>query len=153
MIKARASGSSAKESSMKTLARDHAGLDVLPYADCLRLLAKAPLGRISFMSDGDVVIMPVNHGLDGTSVVFRTAGGSKLRVASDAGVVAFEIDGYDWETISGFSVLVTGRAEQVLDDAEIARLEQLDVRPGLVGAERPFWMRIRADGITGRTFG
>ena len=86
-------------------------------------------------------------------MVFRTATGSKLRVASDAGVVAFEIDGYDWETISGFSVLVTGRAEQVLDDAEIARLEQLDVRPGLVGAERPFWMRIRADGITGRTFG
>ena len=25
---------------------------------------------------------------------------------------------------------------------------ELDVRPGLVGADRPFWMRIHADGIT-----
>jgi uncharacterized protein len=138
---------------MDAVVRDHAGLDVLPYAECLRLLAEAPLGRISFMTDGDVVIIPVNHGLDGASVVFRTATGSKLRVASDAGVVAFEIDGYDPNTGSGFSVLVTGRAELVLDDAEIAHLNRLDVRPGPVGAERPFWTRIRADGITGRQFG
>lgn len=138
---------------MKPLARDHSGLDVMPYAECLRRLAEAPLGRVSFMIDGDVVTMPVNHGLDGTSVVFRTAPGSKLRVASDAGVVAFEIDGYDAETGSGFSVLVTGRAELVLDDATIARLDRLGVRSGLLGVERPFWVRIRADGITGRQFG
>ena len=68
---------------MDTLVSDHAGLDVLPYAEYLRLLAHAPLGRISFMIDGDVVIMPVNHGLDAAwcsaPLPLQAAGGQRRR--------------------------------------------------------------------------
>jgi hypothetical protein len=38
---------------------DRAGLAVLPFDVCLQLLASAPVGRIGFFADGEVVILPV----------------------------------------------------------------------------------------------
>jgi uncharacterized protein len=101
---------------------DHAGLEMLPFEDCLRLLASAPVGRVGFCADGEVLVLPVNHAVDGQDVVFRAAHGSKLSAAEGQAVVAFEADAYDPQTRSGWSVLVHGRAEVVYDDAEIQRL-------------------------------
>ena len=55
---------------------DHAGLETLPFHVCLRLLASVPIGRVGFYADGEVVLLPVNHAVDGQDVVFRTASGS-----------------------------------------------------------------------------
>jgi hypothetical protein len=44
---------------------DHAGLEILPFSECLRLLASVPVGRVGFFTDGEIVILPVNHILDG----------------------------------------------------------------------------------------
>ena len=55
---------------------DHAGLETLPFAMCLRLLASVPVGRVGFVADGEVQVLPVNHVIDGQDVVFRTARGS-----------------------------------------------------------------------------
>ena len=60
---------------------DHAGLEILPYDECLRLLATVPVGRVSFFADGEIVVLPVNHVMDGHDPVFRTAWGSKLSAA------------------------------------------------------------------------
>jgi hypothetical protein len=108
---------------------DHAGLEALPLGVCLRLLASVPVGRIGFHADGEVVILPVNYVVDGQDVIFRTAAGSKLAAAQDRDHVTFEADGYDERGKSGWSVLVTGRAEPVTEDAEIRRLESLGLRP------------------------
>ena len=81
---------------------DHAGLEILPYDECLRLLATVPVGRVSFFADGEIVVLPVNHVLDGHDPVFRTAWGSKLSVAGGQDVVAFEADAYDERTRSGW---------------------------------------------------
>ena len=51
---------------------DHAGLEILPFDECLRLLASVPVGRVGFVADGEVVILPVNHVVDGQDVIFRT---------------------------------------------------------------------------------
>lgn len=40
---------------------DRAGLDVLPFEECLRLLASVPVGRVGFVAEGEVVMLPVNH--------------------------------------------------------------------------------------------
>lgn len=133
-----------------TLPQDHSGLAVLPYEECLRLLADTPVGRVGFFADGDLVVLPVNHGMDGACIVFRTASGSKLQAAERASVVAFEVDEYDASTRDGWSVVVSGVAEQVLDDADIERLEQLGVRPWAEGRARPCWVRIRPNSVTGR---
>ena len=60
---------------------DHAGLEILPFDECLRLLASVPVGRVGFFADGEIVVLPVNHVVDGHDVVFRTAYGSKLSAA------------------------------------------------------------------------
>jgi len=37
---------------------DHAGLEILPFDECLRLLASVPVGRVGFIADGELVILP-----------------------------------------------------------------------------------------------
>jgi nitroimidazol reductase NimA-like FMN-containing flavoprotein (pyridoxamine 5'-phosphate oxidase superfamily) len=129
---------------------DHAGLETLPFDVCLRLLASVPIGRLGFYADGEVVLLPVNHAVDGQDVVFRTASGSKLTAAEEQDLVAFEADDYDLRTRSGWSVLVTGRAMVVYDEAEASRLDRLDLRPWAAAVERPFWVRIHPTSVTGR---
>jgi nitroimidazol reductase NimA-like FMN-containing flavoprotein (pyridoxamine 5'-phosphate oxidase superfamily) len=95
-------------------------------------------------------VLPVNFVMDGQDVVFRTASGSKLAGAEDRSVVAFEADNYDDITQSGWSVLVSGRAEVVEDDAEIGRLSQLGLHSWASALDRPSWIRIRPTSVTGR---
>jgi uncharacterized protein len=129
---------------------DHAGLEILPFDRCLELLAAVPVGRVSFLADGEIVVLPVNHVLDGQDPIFCTARGSKLSTAEGQNLVAFEADGYDERTKSGWSVLVNGRAQAVYEDAEIQRLSRLGLHPWVTAAERPFWIRIRPTAINGR---
>jgi uncharacterized protein len=129
---------------------DHAGLEILPFDMCLQLLAKVPVGRVSFLADGEVVVLPVNHVMDDQDPVFRTARGSKLSAAEGQNLVAFEADEYDERTQSGWSVLVSGRAEAVYEEAEIRRLDRLGLHPWVSPVDRPFWIRIRPTSISGR---
>jgi len=135
---------------MSEYAPDHAGLETLPLDDCLRLLASVPLGRIAFQSEGELIVLPVNHAVDGQSVVFRTASGSKLSAAESENVVTFEADEYDARRRAGWSVVVTGHAEFVYDDSEIESLNRIGLQSWADAVERSFWVRIRPTLVTGR---
>jgi uncharacterized protein len=135
---------------MAGYAPDHAGLETIPLDDCLRLLASVPLGRVGFLADGEVILLPVNHAVSGQDVVFRTTLGSKLSAAESENSVTFEADHYDQRRRAGWSVLVTGRAEMVYDDAEIAALNSLGLEPWPDAVDRSFWVRIRPRAVTGR---
>ena len=132
------------------LALDHAGLAVLPHEECLRRLRQAQVGRIAFIDQGEPVILPVNHRVDGDAVVFRTAPGAKLFAADTELPVAFEVDNFDADRRAGWSVVVRGTATIVDDEAEIARLTLLGVEPWANLTERKNWVRIRAYSVTGR---
>jgi uncharacterized protein len=97
-----------------------------------------------------MVVLPVNHVMDGQDPVFRTARGSKLSAAEGQNVVAFEADDYDERTQSGWSVLVTGRACAIYEEAEIARLSRLGLHTWATAVGRPFWIRIQPTSISGR---
>ena len=129
---------------------DHAGLEILPFDECLRLLGSVPVGRLAFLADGEMVILPVNHVIDGQHPVFRTARGSKLSAAEGQNLVCFEADYYDERTRAGWSVVVTGRAELVYEESEVQRLNRHDLHPWVTAVEHPFWIRIRATSVTGR---
>ncbi|MGA2827777.1 MAG: pyridoxamine 5'-phosphate oxidase family protein [Streptosporangiaceae bacterium] len=129
---------------------DHAGLETLSFDTCLRLLASVPVGRVGFMADGEVQVLPVNHLVDGQDVIFRTARGSKLSATEGQRPITFEVDDYDERTHSGWSVVVNGRAEPVDEDAEVDRLGRAGLRPWVSTVERPFWIRIRPTSVTGR---
>ncbi len=74
---------------------DHAGLETLSFDTCLRLLASVPVGRVGFLADGEVQVLPVNHLVDGQDVIFRTAYGSKLSATQGQRPITFEADDYD----------------------------------------------------------
>ena len=134
---------------LPSTASDHRGIRVLSLDECIEHLRHSALGRLAFVHDGGPIILPVNHAVDGLDVVFRTTWGSKLEAAQTAGAAAFEVDGYDRVAHRAWSVLVTGRVETVYEPADVTRLEALGVRAWPGGSE-PFWVRVRADEISGR---
>ena len=129
---------------------DHRGLRVLGFDECLERLRATTVGRLAFVSDGEAVVFPVNHGVDRVDLVFRTMWGSKLLVAETAGHVAYEIDGYDDVTRGGWSVLVKGTAEMVYDSADTDRYDALGLHSWADTASNGFWVRIRPVEVTGR---
>jgi len=136
---------------MMTHPTDHAGLEILTFGDCLRLLDSVPVGRIGFFADGEIVILPVNHVVDGQDVIFRTGAGSKLSSISNKNLVGFEADSYNERTRSGWSVVVSGYTEVVESDEEIRRLNDLGLEPWARAKEdAPTWIRVRPTSVTGR---
>lgn len=133
-----------------SLPLDHSGMAVLGVDECLGRLRSSRVGRLAFMERGEPMILPVNHGMDGTSVILRTAPGSKLLAAEDELPVAFEVDGFDSDRRAGWSVVVRGVAGTVDDPAEVARLNHIEVWPWADMIERNRWVRIRGTSITGR---
>lgn len=129
---------------------DRRGMRVLGLEECLTRLGDTALGRVGFFHDGEVTILPVNHVLDGVDVVFRTTWGSKLQVAMEEGPLAFEVDGHDPVTRTGWSVLVQGRAELVYDSDDAISLERRAGNTWLPRPEDLFWVRITAVSVTGR---
>jgi uncharacterized protein len=129
---------------------DHAGLAILPLDDCFRLLGSVPVGRIGFQADGEVVVLPVNHVVDRQCVAFRTAAGSKLSAADGQTRVLFEADDYDAGRRAGWSVVMNGVAQAVYEDAEIEALNRHGLDSWADEADRPFWIRIRPESVSGR---
>ncbi len=135
---------------MDTVSRDRQGLEVLDPDTCRRLLDLSPVGRVGYVHAGEPMVLPVNHVRDGHGIVFRTATGSTLDAASRREPMAFEVDGYDEVTMTGWSVLVRGRSDLVTDDDEVERLEAMDLHPWASDVDRPNWVRIGGTTISGR---
>lgn len=136
--------------SADALPLDHSGMEILPLVDCLDRLRSTRIGRLAFFSDGYPMILPVNHSMDGDSVVFRTSMGSKLAAAESEMPVAFEVDGFDADRRAGWSVLVRGDARTVDQPGELHRLDAMGVWPFADAVERNHWVRIVTTEITGR---
>jgi uncharacterized protein len=130
---------------------DRNGLTVLSVDECMRLLSShvPRVGRIGFVSDGKPVILPVNYVFHEGTVVFRTDAGAKLGAAAGGQQVAFEVDAIDVDWREGWSVLVQGRAEEVVDSEELERLQGLPLRPWGPGAKASY-VRVMTTEISGR---
>jgi nitroimidazol reductase NimA-like FMN-containing flavoprotein (pyridoxamine 5'-phosphate oxidase superfamily) len=120
-------------------------LEVIPYDECVDLLAEGDVGRLGGTWDGEPHIVPLNYRWDGTGVVFRTDPGVTLQSIVD-GVVVFEVDALDRSARTGWSVIVRGRSREIeaSDDAGTAV-----PAPWAPGA-REHWVRITPSAITGR---
>jgi nitroimidazol reductase NimA-like FMN-containing flavoprotein (pyridoxamine 5'-phosphate oxidase superfamily) len=131
-----------------TGATDRHGLEVLGVDESLELLDSVPCGRLAYVDAGVPVIVPVNHGVDGTVLVVRSLDGGKLGAAIFEKPVAFEADDLDAATRTGWSVVVRGRAE-VLDGGVAERVDSWAVGDGASVT----WIRIVPDEIGGRRLG
>lgn len=124
----------------------------LTRTECLELLGAHEFGRVAVSgARGVPVIRPVNYVFDSASqsVVFRTASGSKFHALAQAAHAAFEIDGIDASSRTGWSVIVVGVTEEVADSSELRRLGNLALDTWAPG-EKSHWIRIRAWTVSGR---
>jgi len=89
----------------------------------------------------------VNYLFEDDRIVFRTSPHSELARHFSAGAAAFQIDSYDADSQSGWSVLVRGRAELL----EWDELPDQDHRPEpWVDGTRSVYVRIEPERVTGR---
>ncbi|MGL4831923.1 MAG: pyridoxamine 5'-phosphate oxidase family protein [Propionibacteriaceae bacterium] len=118
-------------------------------AKCWDFLGSVAVGRLATAADNQPTIYPLNYVVDGESVVFRSAEGSKLSQLTENDIVAFEADGWDEQT--GWSVIIKGHGEIISDPAELARAERLPLLPWIPTMKSNF-VRITAEEISGRRF-
>jgi nitroimidazol reductase NimA-like FMN-containing flavoprotein (pyridoxamine 5'-phosphate oxidase superfamily) len=84
--------------------------EILDAAECWRLLAEVPVGRLGIVSDGRPDVFPVNFKVENETIVFRTGHGTKLHAIERGGYVALEADVVSAEFGLAWSVIVKGPA-------------------------------------------
>jgi hypothetical protein len=131
-------------------ALDRNGMEILPRAHCLRLLASRHVGRVGVSRHALPMILPVPYRMLGEDVVFATATGSKSIARPDENVIAFEVDDVDPVSRSGWSILIVGVARP-LDERgpDWQAAIGLDLHPWL-GHHAAQLMRLPSDRLTGR---
>jgi nitroimidazol reductase NimA-like FMN-containing flavoprotein (pyridoxamine 5'-phosphate oxidase superfamily) len=131
----------------------HPHLEIIQRDECLRLLAGDEIGRLAVIAGTTPIVLPVNYALDGETVVFRTDPGTKLDQGPRARA-SFEVDCFDRERRTGWSVVATGRLEEVTryDAGTFERVRRLAVDPW-AGGDKAHWMRLVPDRVTGRRIG
>jgi uncharacterized protein len=128
---------------------DRNGLEVLAVEECFRLLETATLGRVGVSSGALPTILPVNFCFDDGRIFLRTSAGTKLDAATRNAVVAFEVDDIDRMSHTGWSVVVTGVAEEITDAAEVDALQRLPLRRWAPGGDDRL-VAIRPQLVSGR---
>ena len=123
----------------------------LSIDQCWVMLDTETVGRIALIVDGHPEIFPVNFVLQRRSVVFRTAGGTKLWAAMTAKPVAFEIDGYDAHEEMAWSVVARGEAELIEAKDEKDEVDALFLEPWQPG-DKDYYVRVAPKALTGRRF-
>ena len=126
-----------------------ASMEILDEGECWARLATEQVGRLVTRVGEVVDIVPINYVVDGHSIVFRTAAGSKLAGVLVNEAVVFEVDLFDLE--QGWSVVLHGSAQVLETDAEIAAVEALPLRP-LVPTLKPTFVRVRPESLSGRAY-
>jgi uncharacterized protein len=126
-----------------------AHIEVVGDSECRRLLAERHLGRLAIPDFGGPMIFPVSYVFDRDLVIFRTDPGTKLDAATEAELVAFEVDAVDAATRTGWSVVVRGTLAEVTDPAHLERLRSLPLYPWAPG-DKARYVRVRPHLITGR---
>ena len=120
----------------------------LDEAQSWQFLTEHRIGRLAIVIGGEPDIFPVNYVVDGRSIVFRTAEGSKLLGLTINDDVAFEIDEFGDEIAQ--SVVVRGRARR-LEGLEADATDQLPLRPWIDTAKFNV-IAIDVDEVHGRRF-
>jgi nitroimidazol reductase NimA-like FMN-containing flavoprotein (pyridoxamine 5'-phosphate oxidase superfamily) len=107
------------------MALDRNGLEILDRDACRHLLGLQVLGRVGVTVDALPVVLPVNYQLFDGQLIIQTERGTRLAEATHDTVVAFEVDNIDADGTGGWSVAVTGIANEVTDPDVIAQLRVL----------------------------
>lgn len=130
----------------------HNELVRLDRAECLRLMATVPAGRLIFTVNALPVVRVMNFTIAGQLIVMRTARDTTAARKAANSVVTFQADELDLAASTGWSVTVTGRAELVTSPAAAARYVALNLVSWAPG-ERDQFLTITTEMVDGQRIG
>ncbi len=133
------------------MAHEDLPVEQLPEDACWALLRTTSVGRLAVWVDDHPDIFPLNYAVDHGTVVFRSAGGTKVSAALSDSPVALEADGYDPATSKAWSVVIRGHAQRISSSAELLETVDLPLFPSQTGDKGQF-IRIVPTATTGRRF-
>lgn len=125
-------------------------LEALTSTECWRLLASRPVGRIGFTAARGPQILPVNHAVHDRSIVFRTAPYNSIAENARDARIAIEVDAFDEQAATGWSVLAVGLAVVVHDADELVDLWGSGGAEPWAPGSRPLYVRMTPDQLSGR---
>ncbi len=133
---------------------EHSGLEVIPLAECVRLLDVQEVGRIAFINNDTIQLYPVNYAWDGEGIIFRVQPDSVLAKSQATGgsEIIIEVDRFDDRTKTAWSLIARGTPHAVDPEKSpemSARLARLSLYPWADG-ERSSWYRLIPAPLTGR---
>lgn len=102
------------------MAEEYARFEPLSRQDVADLLRTHEVGRIGWNSSQGPVILPVAYAFDRNRLAFRTAAHGLLSELVDPTDTAFQVDEFDVETATGWSVLVRATSVRVTQPDEVA---------------------------------
>jgi nitroimidazol reductase NimA-like FMN-containing flavoprotein (pyridoxamine 5'-phosphate oxidase superfamily) len=120
----------------------------LDQEECWAALRADEFARLAYHLGDELDLVPLNYAVDGDTLLFRTAEGSKLLGIVMNPDVVLEIDTYDED--SAQSVVVHGRA-RLLEEDEAHRADTTSLRPWLATLKYNV-VEIAPVRITGRRF-
>ncbi len=136
---------------MKSAAPSASDIEDLSASQCWRLLRTVPIGRIALHHDDEIEVFPVNYVVDGGTVVFRTAAGTKLTLIGQDPTCTFEADEIDVAEQLVWSVVLKGTAKPLRGHDEITSSFDMEV-PTWQAGPTPTYVRLTPAVISGRRF-
>ena len=109
-------------------------LEQLSRSESLQLLGTVSIGRLVFTHQALPAVRPVNHLVEGESIIVRATTGAAITSAAGRSgvVVAYEADAIDSDSRLGWSVIVVGTARLLTDENAAARYRSR-LRPWISG--------------------
>ena len=125
----------------------------LSTAECERLLRSGVVGRVAITTPTGPYVVPVNYSVVDDMVVFRTTPYSVVGTHGMNAPMAFEVDQFDYEYWTGWSVLVRGRGQPVADAEELQRINDAWAPHPWASGQRNLFYTLRWTEISGRRLG
>lgn len=128
---------------------DRNGLEILDRDACRHLLGTQVLDRVGVTVNALPVVLPVNYQLFDGQLIIQTERETRLADATHNTVVAFEVDHVEADGSDGWSVAITGIANEVTDPDAIGQFRGLPFTRW-VRNENDRYVSISLDLMTGR---
>jgi nitroimidazol reductase NimA-like FMN-containing flavoprotein (pyridoxamine 5'-phosphate oxidase superfamily) len=125
----------------------HDDAQVLSDAECQDLLASTNLGRIALTIRALPVIMPVNYGYLGGSVILGMSDGPARRALAEENVIALGVDSSNLTDVF-WALLVIGKATEVTDTPQRAQFQSLGLADP-TGLPASHYLQLQPDILTG----
>jgi nitroimidazol reductase NimA-like FMN-containing flavoprotein (pyridoxamine 5'-phosphate oxidase superfamily) len=125
----------------------------LDRTECESLIRSGVVGRIAVSTPTGPHIIPVNYSIVDDAIIVRTSPYSLLGTYGRDTTLAFEVDQFDHEYHSGWSVVARGRGEFVTDAEQLDHIRAVwQPHPWVTGA-REMHLRLRWEELSGRRLG